>query len=168
MDQTPRSFLRKPLTKTGIKTLILILFASTAILPLTQGTAAVSQPIIMFVTQPPLGDDFATVNSVFGNHNPRADVATRGGDLYIRYGDGALRNLTAEAGFGITVRQEIAVREPSVHWSGAKALFSMVIGGTTQNDLTPVYWQIYEVTGFAQGQTVRITKAVLLWCTTPS
>ncbi len=158
MDQIRRSLLREPLSRTNIKILILILFVASALISVTRGSAAVSQPPIMFVTQPPHGDDFATTNSVFGNHNARADAATRGGDLYIRYGDGSLRNLTAEAGFGLTVRQEIAVREPSVHWSGAKALFSMVIGGTTLNDLTPVYWQIYEVAGFGQGQTARITK----------
>lgn len=39
----------------------------------------------------------------------------------IRYPDGTLRNLTRDAGFGDGVQQganAIAVREPSVHWSG--------------------------------------------------
>lgn len=112
----------------------------------------------MFVTQAPFGADFATVNSTFGNHNGHTGATPRGGDLYIRYGNGTLRNLTAEAGYGLAPGQDIAVREPSVHWDGNKALFSMVVGGTIQNDLTPVYWQIYEVTGFMQGQTVQITK----------
>jgi hypothetical protein len=115
-------------------------------------------PVIMFVTQPPFGGDFASTNAVFGNHDPYVGSTPRGGDLYIRYADGTLRNLTAEAGFGLTATQAIAVREPCVHWDGTKALFSMVIGGTTQNDYRPVYWQIYEVTGFGVGQTVRITK----------
>ena len=82
----------------------------------------------------------------------------RGGDLYIRYADGTLRNLTAEAGYGLTADQAIAVREPCVHWSGSKALFSMVIGGTTKNDYSPVYWQIYEVNGLGVGETVHITR----------
>lgn len=113
---------------------------------------------ILFVTQPPFGSDFTTVNSTFGNHRGHTGAAPRGGDLYIRYADGTLRNLTAEAGFGLVAGQEIAVREPSVHWSGGKALFSMVVGGTTKNVLTPVYWQIYEVTGLARGATAVITR----------
>jgi uncharacterized protein (TIGR03437 family) len=115
-------------------------------------------PAIMFVTQPPFGADFITVNAVFGNHNPATSKTPRGGDLYIRYSDGSLRNLTQEAGLGVTPGQEIAVREPSVHWSGAKALVSIVIGGTTKNDYSPVYWQIYEVTGISQGQAVKFMK----------
>ncbi len=115
-------------------------------------------PTIMFVTQPPFGSDFATANAVFGNHNPYTGSTPRGGDLHIRYSDGALRNLTAEAGFGLKAGEEIAVREPSIHWSGTKALFSMVIGGTTKNDYSPVYWQIYEVTGIGKGEQVSIRR----------
>ncbi|MFN0124211.1 MAG: hypothetical protein ACKV2V_27240, partial [Blastocatellia bacterium] len=115
-------------------------------------------PPILFVTQVPFGADFASVNAVFGNHNPTISQTPRGGDLWIRYSDGTLRNLTQEAGFGVTPGQDIAVREPSVHWSGTKAIVSIVIGGTTRNDYNPVYWQIYEVSGIAQGQQVRFTK----------
>ena len=50
------------------------------------------------------------------------------------------------------------MREPCVHWSGTKALFSMVIGGTTQNDYRQVFWQIYEVSGLGAGQTVQIVR----------
>ena len=113
---------------------------------------------ILFVTQPPFGSDFTTINSTFGNHLAHTGAAPRGGDLYIRYADGTLRNLTAEAGFGLIPGSEIAVREPSVHWSGAKALFSMVVGGTIQNDYMPVYWQIYEVTGLGLGEAVSVTR----------
>ncbi len=112
----------------------------------------------MFVTQPPFGNDFTTINSTFGNHLGHTGAAPRGGDLYIRYADGSLRNLTAEAGFGVAAGAEIAVREPTVHWSGDKALFSMVVGGTTQNDYSPVYWQIYEVAGLGPADTVSIVK----------
>ncbi len=115
-------------------------------------------PTILFVTQPPFGSDFASANAVFGNHNPYTGDTPRGGDLYIRYGDGSLRNLTAEAGYGVKVGEEIAVREPSVHWSGAKALFAMVIGGTTKNDYSEVYWQIYEVSGIGKGEQVSIRR----------
>lgn len=120
--------------------------------------AAATAPTVMFVTQPPFGADFATVNAVFGNHRGDTRSGPRGGDLYIRYGDGTLRNLTADAGYGSSTGQEIAVREPTVHWSGSKAIFSMVVGGTIRNDYAPVYWQIYEVTGLGSSDTVQITK----------
>src|SRR6185295_699637 len=90
---------------------------------------------ILFVTQVPVPADFTTVASVFGNHRGDMESAARGGGLWIRYPDGVLRNLTREAGFGTTGFQganSIAVREPSVHWSGRKALFSMVIGAPTE------------------------------------
>lgn len=119
--------------------------------------AATSNPIL-FVTQTPHGRDFTTVVSTFGNHRSNANAAPRGGDLYIRYADGTLRNLTGEAGYGATAETEIAVRDPHVHWEGQKALFAMVVGGVTQNDYDPVYWQLYEVTGITQGQAVSIRK----------
>lgn len=123
----------------------------------TFAALATAEPV-MFVTQTPVANDFTTVVATFGNHRADANRAPRGGDLYIRYDDGTLRNLTDEAGYGQTSETEITVRDPHVHWGGNKALFSMVIGGTTQNDLTEVYYQIYEVTGLGQGETVSITK----------
>jgi hypothetical protein len=51
---------------------------------------------ILFVTQVPVPTDFTTIGSTFGNH--------RGGDLWIRYPDGTLRNLTALAGYGNSLR----------------------------------------------------------------
>jgi hypothetical protein len=118
---------------------------------------------VMFVTQYPIPYDFATIGSVFANHRARVDLSGRGGDLYIRYGNGTLRNLTREAGFGeagvFQGAQSITVRDPSVHWSGTRALFSMAIGAPTQQFVwTNEYFQIYEVTGFGAGQTVSITK----------
>ena len=87
---------------------------------------------ILFVTQVPIPSDYLTVASTFGNHRPGPNAAPRGGDLWIRYPDGALRNLTAAAGFGagdgFQGARAIAVREPCVHWSGTKAIFSMVVG----------------------------------------
>ena len=113
---------------------------------------------ILFVTQTPFGQDFTNIMSTFGTHRGSTDSAPRGGDLWIRYPDGTLRNLTSEAGYGTTPELQIAVRDPYPHWSGAKALFSMVVGGTTQNVNTRVYFQIYEVTGFGFGETVQIRK----------
>ncbi|HEY6138295.1 MAG TPA: hypothetical protein VI670_11075, partial [Thermoanaerobaculia bacterium] len=117
---------------------------------------------ILFVTQVPVPGDFTTVASSFGNHLPSVAEAPRGGDLWIRYPDGTLRNLTRAAGFGNDGMQgaaSIAVREPSVHWSGTKALFSMVIGAPKQQYVWETYrWQIYEVTGLGQNDTPIIRK----------
>jgi len=117
---------------------------------------------VMFVTQFPIATDFATIGSTFANHFSTMQSVGRGGDLYIRYPDGSLRNLTREAGYGTTGFQganAIAVREPTVHWNGQKALFSMVIGAPSQQyEYNDYYWQIYEVTGLGQGETVNITR----------
>ena len=117
---------------------------------------------VMFVTQVPVPGDFATVGSVFANHMADMDSAARGGDLWIRYTNGNLRNLTAEAGYGMNGQQganAIAVRDPAVHFSGTKAVFSMVIGAPTQQfQVITKYWQLYEISGFGAGQTVSITR----------
>jgi hypothetical protein len=116
---------------------------------------------VLFVTQVPTSG-FTTVSSAFGNHRGDLQAVARGGDLYILYPDGTLRNLTKEAGYGAEGFQgatAIAVREPSVHWSGTKALFSMVVGAPTeQYQVADYFWQIYEVTGFDVGETPVITK----------
>ncbi|MEZ4650061.1 MAG: FlgD immunoglobulin-like domain containing protein [Candidatus Eisenbacteria bacterium] len=117
---------------------------------------------ILFVTQVPVPSDFTTVGSTFGNHVPTMQAAARGGDLWIRYEDGTLRNLTAAAGYGANGFQgdtAIAVREPSVHWDGDKALFSMVVGGPEQQYQWETYvWQIYEIEGLGPSDTPVITK----------
>ncbi|MBL8523425.1 MAG: hypothetical protein JNN20_07040 [Betaproteobacteria bacterium] len=117
---------------------------------------------IMFVTQVPTLSDFAARASTFANHGATMDQVARGGDLMIRYDDGTLRNLTKEAGFGMEGFQganAIAVREPAVHWSGTKAVFSMVVGAPTQQyQVKTFYWQLYEVTNLGKGQTAVITK----------
>ncbi len=117
---------------------------------------------VLFVAQVPQPKDFATIASTFSNHKADPISAPRGGDLYIRYSDGTLKNLTAAAGYGMTGMQganAIAVRDPAVHWNGTKALFSMVVGAPTQRYVqTKFYWQIYEVSGIGRGQTTTITK----------
>ncbi len=118
---------------------------------------------IMFVTQVPVAADFTTIGSTFGNHQARLSTVARGGDLWIRYPDGALKNLTEAAGFGgsgvLSGSQGIAVRDPAVHWNGTKAIFSMVVGvPTARYQVNNYYWQLYEITGFGQGQTPVITK----------
>jgi hypothetical protein len=124
--------------------------------------AAVLSNPILFVTQVPVPGDFTSVASTFGNQIPSVQQAPRGGDLWIRYPDGTTRNLTRAAGFGASGMQganAIAVREPSVHWSGTKALFSMVIGAPKQQYLWEDYvWQIYEITGLGETDTPVIHK----------
>src|SRR3954453_16412424 len=117
---------------------------------------ALANPIL-FVTQVPLPGDFTTVASTFGNQASSVAEAPRGGDLGIRDPDGTMKNLTRAAGFGNGGMQgttAIAVREPAVHWSGTKALFSMVIGAPPQQYLWETYhWQIYEITGLGANET---------------
>lgn len=117
---------------------------------------------ILFVTQVPIPGDFTSIGSTFGNHLPAMALTGRGGDLWIRYPDGTLRNLTAAAGLGRVGFQDdasIAVREPCVHWSGGKALFAMVVGAPEQQYQWERYvWQIYEIVGLGPGDTPVVTK----------
>ena len=122
---------------------------------------------LLFITQVPItGTDFTRITGTFGNHVPNLNDAPRGGDLMIAYpkDDGTfdLRNLTREAGFGMKdpntpetvscAKNMVAVREPSVSWDGTKALVSIVAGCSGD-----AHWQIYEVEGLQQGQTVKFT-----------
>ena len=116
---------------------------------------------ILFVTQVPMEQDFTTIGSTFGNHSAQVDSAPRGGDLWIRYPDGSLKNLTRTAGYGMTGLQganAIAVRDPAVHWDGTKALFSMAIGAPDQYQWNEYYWQIYEITGLGKNDTPAIRR----------
>ena len=120
---------------------------------------------IMFVTQVPIAADFTTIGSTFGNHLSTMHSVGRGGDLYIRYPDGSLKNLTTAAGYGSTDpsgfqgADAIAVRDPDVHWDGNKAVFSMVIGAPiAQYDYDTYYWQLYELTGLGKNDTPVIIK----------
>lgn len=118
---------------------------------------------ILFVTQVPQPMDFTTVTAMFGNHRGTAGSAPRGGDLWIRYADGYLKNLTKAAGFGQEGTQSpsgIAVREPCVHWNGTKAVFSMVIGAPLQYKTDPFYWQLYEITNFLDPATYPVITKV--------
>ncbi len=116
---------------------------------------------ILFVTQVPVPEDFATIGSVFGNQQSSPASCGRGGDLYVRYPDGTVRNLTRAAGYGQWGNQStngIAVRQPCVHWSGKKAVFSMVVGAPRyQFDYsTTSYWQLYEITNFLDPNSVPV------------
>src|SRR5690242_11122171 len=94
---------------------------------------------ILFVTQAPMpkeingnvSNTFVSVVSLFGNHLADTTHAGRGGDLWLLTTNLGLVNLTRNAGFGVSGSQDgvgIGVRDPSIDWSGNKAVFSMVIG----------------------------------------
>jgi Hydrazine synthase alpha subunit middle domain len=127
----------------------------------TTSVAELSNPML-FVTQMPIAADFATIGAVFANHKADMQSVGRGGDLWIRYPDGALKNLTETAGYGSSGLQganAIAVRDPAVSWDGTKAIFSMVVGAPTQRyQVKTFFWQLYEASGLAQNQTPVITK----------
>ncbi|MBL8878117.1 MAG: hypothetical protein JNG88_03265 [Phycisphaerales bacterium] len=117
---------------------------------------------ILFVTQVPIPGDFTSIGSVFGNHRAAPSLTGRGGDLWIRYTDGTLRNLTQAAGYGVEGFQgqnAIAVRDPCVHWDGQRALFSMVVGAPRQQyDYTQFYFQIYEISGLGPNDAPVMTR----------
>lgn len=130
------------------------------LLALVLASILVENPIL-FVTQVPKPEDFTTITSTFGNHSGQIDSVPRGGDLWIRYPDGSLKNLTRAAGYGMDGLQganAIAVRDPHVHWSGTRALFSMVVGAPQQYQWNPYYWQIYEITGLGKNDTPAIAR----------
>jgi hypothetical protein len=142
-----------------ILTLLLLSIGSLAA-PAASRQALAAPPAlanpILFVTHVPTPYDVLTAVTIFGNHTGDVHAAGRGGDLWLRYGDGTLKNLTAAAGFGIASGLQdtnaIAVRDPSVSWDGTRALFSMVIGAPSQPTNAPpaYFWQIYEVTNLGQ------------------
>jgi hypothetical protein len=120
---------------------------------------------ILFVTQVPVPGDFVTIGSVFGNQQSTMDSCGRGGDLYVRYPDGTVKNLTRAAGYGqwgSQLTNGIAVRQPCVYWDGKKAVFSMVIGAPRyQFDYSMTnYWQLYEITNFTDPNAVPVITKV--------
>ena len=156
------------LCKKLVHTLWTSLFASLCISLLTvlwtvpAHAAPVATPYpILFVTQVPVHSDAAARLSAFANHMTGPGQVPRGGDLMIRYPDGAVRALTREAGFGNPGQQAegaIAVREPAVHRSGRRALFSMLIGTPTGPGQAAGVWQLYEVSGLGRGERAVIHK----------
>ena len=150
------------------------------------GLLSAAQPAlpnaILFVTQVPIATEindatvsnvFASVVSPFGNHLADTAHAGRGGDLWLRTPDGALKNLTRAAGFGTNGPQHgigIAVRDPVVHWSGARALFSMVVGAPVgSGDITPFVWQLYEITNLSSViANSNVTPAIVKFLNQPT
>ena len=113
---------------------------------------------------------FGFMMETFNNQGTGFTHAPRGGDLALMETDGTVRLLTEEAGFGVAsgeiqAEDAIVVREPTVHFSGCKALLSMMIGGPTRpfdydyDDVSR--WQIYEITNLCDvidGAVANIVK----------
>ncbi len=144
-----------------IKILLIIIIV---FLLLKTDLKALTNPVI-FVTQVPMAGGHNAIGDPFANHLGNIQDVRRGGDLYILYPDGTLKNITSICGYGSTGangfqdQNSIAVREPSVSFDGSKALFSMVIGAPTSlHQNTNYFWQIYEVTNLGQVQTPVIRK----------
>lgn len=123
-----------------------------------------SNPII-FVTSVPVVSMQSHLNA-FGNHGTSIVDSVPGGDLYIRYPNGTLKNLTQAAGFGVNGeeiqegKKPIAVRQPTVHWDGKKVIFSMLTGGPKGrfDRAAERRWQIYEATGLEEHDVVTIKR----------
>ncbi|HEY6167061.1 MAG TPA: hypothetical protein VI454_03410, partial [Verrucomicrobiae bacterium] len=136
-------------------------FAIVALATTLAAPAATLTNPILFVTQVQtpkeingnVSNTFVSVVSLFGNQRGDTLHAGRGGDLWLMTTNLSLVNLTRKAGLGTNGSQDgvgIAVRDPAVHWSGTKAVFSMVVGApTSTNDTTPFFWQLYEITNLA-------------------
>jgi hypothetical protein len=123
-----------------------------------------SNPIV-FVTTVPVVSMQGQLNA-FGNHGTSIVDSIPGGDLYIRYPNGTLKNLTESAGYGIKSsdiqegKKPIAVRQPTVYWDGKKVIFSMLVGGPKErfDRAAERRWQIYEAFGLGQNDIVTIRK----------
>ncbi|HEY0456603.1 MAG TPA: hypothetical protein VGE41_09530 [Verrucomicrobiae bacterium] len=139
-----------------------------------QATGPVLTNAVLFVTQVPVPDEVnastvtnvvVSVASALGNHLADTAHCGRGGALWIRYADGTLKNLTLAAGYGVSGGTQhtngIAVRQPSMHWSGTKAVFSMVAGAPQfAGDTSQFFWQLYEITNFVNSNAVPIITKV--------
>lgn len=144
--------------------LMAVLSLQLFILSSSSCNAATDFPIV-FTTQVPIPADFTTIGSTFGNHLAELQTVGRGGDLWIRYTDGSLKNLTLAAGYGNEGFQgtnSIAVRDPAVSWDGKRVVFSMALHSTLkQYQWESYFWQLYEITGLEKNATPVIIKVAL-------
>jgi hypothetical protein len=134
---------------------LLMFWLGTLFVPTAQALT-LTNPIV-FVTQPPIpyelngtvSNTFLSVVTIFGNQLADTTHAARGGDLWLMTTNQGLVNLTRKGGFGTNGIQHgvgIDVRDPQIHWSGKRVLFSMVVGAPTNStDTTQFFWQLYEV-----------------------
>ena len=131
--------------------LLLALFAvSTQAITLTNPVVFVTQPPIARELNSSVSNTFLSVVTIFGNQLADTAHAARGGDLWLLTTNLGLVNLTHNAGFGTNGIQHgvgIDARDPHIHWSGTKVLFSLVVGAPANAaDPTTFYWQLYELT----------------------
>lgn len=132
--------------------------------PIIYPTLITTYPIV-FVTYVPVVNMQSQLNT-FGNHGTSILDSIPGGDLYIRYPDGHLKNITESAGYGIPSEEiqegskPISVRQPTVHWSGKKVIFSMLLGGPKErfDRAQERRWQIYEAVGLGRNEVISIRK----------
>lgn len=154
------------------------LFLAASILAALPAAATNPPNPILYVTQMPIPDEglnhditLSKMNVTTTMQSPFADPlhAGRGGSLWIRYANGARRNLLAAASLGGSVDANgnatgfqgagsIAVQHPFVHWGGQKAIFAMVTGAPANAaDTTVFHWQLYEITNFGAGQVPQVS-----------
>src|SRR6476620_2601108 len=85
-------------------TLLMIVIGSLT-LPAASRQALAAGPVLanplLFVTHVPTPHDVITTVTTFNNHTGDVHAAVRVGDLWLRYADGTLNNLTSAAGFGV-------------------------------------------------------------------
>jgi hypothetical protein len=115
---------------------------------------------VVFVTQVPFAA-YASSTSALSRHDTSLSRVPPGGDLWIRYPDGELRNLTQEAGLGQDGAQgasAIAVRDPAVAPSGELLVVSIAVGAATaQFQGVERQWQLYTVTGLGPAETPKFS-----------
>src|SRR5262249_36575502 len=125
------------------------------------------QPPIPRELNSSVSNTFLSVVTGFGNQQADTAHAARGGDLWLMTTNGGLVNLTRKAGVGANGIQAgvgISVRDPAIHWSGKKVLFSMVVGApASASDTNIFYWQIYECSNLdAVIASTNTTPAIVL------
>jgi hypothetical protein len=128
-------------------------FLSIAISAVT-AHAADSYPIL-FLTPVTAGD----AQRSFTDSSDRAlDSARHSLDLCIRYADGKIRNLTAEAGFAERsadgLHSIVSLKDPAISWDGDEAVFSMKL----KSAVAPEVFQLYRVTGLEEGAQTTMEK----------
>lgn len=131
---------------------------------------------ILFVTQVPIPEEvntrditqsFMSIASPFSNHLADTLHAGRGGSLFVRFSNAQVVDLLAAADWsaiagGKPAADAMAVRNPAVHWSAAKAIFSMTTGKPSgPADTTQYLFQLYEITLPTQAQLAANVKPVL-------
>lgn len=155
----------------AILIVIIVTIITSTSLKAPKKSGVLENALLFALVPPPLlaNSPFGHQMETFGNHTTGMREAPRGGDLCLMDVQGDVRFLTKEAGFGVDSGEPqrenaIAVRQPCIHWSGSKALFSMIIGGPSSafdQSYRQNRWQIYEIINLdavVAGQVADIVK----------